>query len=250
MKNKMELTIGICVGSSIVRSFRCCRCIRADGQRSAANCRLCCAAARYCGLDHAPRPHAVLRRLRGAFCLLPPADFVGADVYVQTIVLFVSVLLVNFLIQYVSCHCCAHALLLTLFCRDGKSNYMEGLMLVTLYLVIALACESPRRIPRNIRSLAPHSLGLITHHASCSSVPDSRDTSPPSAPSLVNMRLHTYRISLLSAGALPNRVAPFVGRCFVPTCFMFMYRTFLLELQRVAACRHLEQSLSGLVAPA
>jgi Ca2+:H+ antiporter len=42
----------------------------------------------------------------------------------ETIVLFVSVLLVNFLIQ------------------DGKSNYMEGLMLITLYLVIALACTS------------------------------------------------------------------------------------------------------------
>lgn len=27
--------------------------------------------------------------------------------------------------------------------RDGKSNYMEGLMLLTLYLVIALACTSP-----------------------------------------------------------------------------------------------------------
>jgi len=25
--------------------------------------------------------------------------------------------------------------------RDGKSNYMEGLMLFTLYLVIALACK-------------------------------------------------------------------------------------------------------------
>ena len=24
--------------------------------------------------------------------------------------------------------------------RDGKSNYMEGLMLITLYFVIALAC--------------------------------------------------------------------------------------------------------------
>lgn len=43
----------------------------------------------------------------------------------ETIVLFVSVLLVNFLIQ------------------DGKSNYMEGLMLITLYLVVALACEYP-----------------------------------------------------------------------------------------------------------
>lgn len=26
--------------------------------------------------------------------------------------------------------------------QDGKSNYMEGLMLITLYLVIALACTS------------------------------------------------------------------------------------------------------------
>jgi len=39
----------------------------------------------------------------------------------ETIVLFVSVLLVQFLIQ------------------DGKSNYMEGLMLIALYLVIAIA---------------------------------------------------------------------------------------------------------------
>lgn len=39
----------------------------------------------------------------------------------ETIVLFVSVLLVNLLIM------------------DGKSNYMEGLMLLTLYVVIALA---------------------------------------------------------------------------------------------------------------
>ena len=41
----------------------------------------------------------------------------------ETIVLFVSVLLVNLLIQ------------------DGKSNYMEGLMLVALYIVVALSCE-------------------------------------------------------------------------------------------------------------
>jgi hypothetical protein len=41
----------------------------------------------------------------------------------ETIVLFVSVLLVNLLIQ------------------DGKSNYMEGLMLITLYCVVALSCE-------------------------------------------------------------------------------------------------------------
>ena len=46
----------------------------------------------------------------------------------ETIVLFVSVLLVNFLIQ------------------DGKSNYMEGLMLITLYLVVALACTQPRSL--------------------------------------------------------------------------------------------------------
>jgi Ca2+:H+ antiporter len=39
----------------------------------------------------------------------------------ETIVLFVSVFLVNLLIM------------------DGKSNYMEGLMLLTLYLVIAIA---------------------------------------------------------------------------------------------------------------
>ncbi|KIL69933.1 hypothetical protein M378DRAFT_68739 [Amanita muscaria Koide BX008] len=41
----------------------------------------------------------------------------------DTIVFFVSVFLVNTLIQ------------------DGKSNYMEGLMLIILYLVIALACK-------------------------------------------------------------------------------------------------------------
>jgi len=38
----------------------------------------------------------------------------------ETIVLFVSVMLVNLLIM------------------DGKTNYMEGLMLITLYIVIAL----------------------------------------------------------------------------------------------------------------
>jgi len=39
----------------------------------------------------------------------------------ETVAFFVSVLLVNLVLQ------------------DGKSNYMEGLMLITLYLVIALA---------------------------------------------------------------------------------------------------------------
>jgi calcium/proton exchanger cax len=40
----------------------------------------------------------------------------------ETVSFFVSVLLVNMLIQ------------------DGKSNYMEGVMLLALYFVIALAC--------------------------------------------------------------------------------------------------------------
>ncbi|TFK94786.1 calcium/proton exchanger [Polyporus arcularius HHB13444] len=84
MKNKMELTIGICVGSSI--------------QIAAFVVPLL----------------VIVGWITGHDLTLFFADF-------ETIVLFVSVLLVNFLIQ------------------DGKSNYMEGLMLVTLYLVIALA---------------------------------------------------------------------------------------------------------------
>ena len=39
----------------------------------------------------------------------------------ETVILFVSVLLVTLLVM------------------DGKSNYMEGLMLITLYVVIAIA---------------------------------------------------------------------------------------------------------------
>ncbi|KAI0672865.1 calcium/proton exchanger [Trametes maxima] len=84
MKNKMELTIGICVGSSIQIAAFVVPLLVIVGW-------------------------ATHHDLTLFF-----ADF-------ETIVLFVSVLLVNFLIQ------------------DGKSNYMEGLMLVTLYLVIALA---------------------------------------------------------------------------------------------------------------
>ncbi|TCD70925.1 hypothetical protein EIP91_000831 [Steccherinum ochraceum] len=83
-KGKMELTIGICVGSSIQISAFVVPLLVIVGWIS----------------------HHDLT--------LFFADF-------ETIVLFVSVLLVNFLIQ------------------DGKSNYMEGLMLVALYLVIALA---------------------------------------------------------------------------------------------------------------
>ncbi|TBU35627.1 calcium/proton exchanger [Dichomitus squalens] len=84
LKNKMELTIGICVGSSI--------------QIAAFVVPLL----------------VIVGWITHHDLTLFFADF-------ETIVLFVSVLLVNFLIQ------------------DGKSNYMEGLMLITLYLVIALA---------------------------------------------------------------------------------------------------------------
>ncbi|PIL24303.1 transporter [Ganoderma sinense ZZ0214-1] len=84
MKNKMELTIGICVGSSI--------------QIAAFVVPLL----------------VIVGWITNHDLTLFFADF-------ETIVLFVSVLLVNFLIQ------------------DGKSNYMEGIMLITLYLVIALA---------------------------------------------------------------------------------------------------------------
>ncbi|KAI0664729.1 Sodium/calcium exchanger protein-domain-containing protein [Cubamyces menziesii] len=86
LKNKMELTIGICVGSSI--------------QIAAFVVPLL----------------VIVGWITHHDLTLFFADF-------ETIVLFVSVLLVNFLIQ------------------DGKSNYMEGLMLLTLYLVIALACK-------------------------------------------------------------------------------------------------------------
>jgi len=84
MKNKMELTIGICVGSSI--------------QIAAFVIPLL----------------VIIGWITGHDLTLFFANF-------ETIVLFVSVLLVNLLIQ------------------DGKSNYMEGLMLVTLYLVVALS---------------------------------------------------------------------------------------------------------------
>ena len=45
----------------------------------------------------------------------------------QTMILFVSVLLVNYLIQ------------------DGKSNYLEGNLLLALYLIIAYVLSSPAR---------------------------------------------------------------------------------------------------------
>ncbi|KIM48760.1 hypothetical protein M413DRAFT_85225 [Hebeloma cylindrosporum] len=84
MKNQMELTITICVGSSIqIASF-------------------------------VVPLLVIVGWLSGHELSLFFANF-------ETIVLFVSVLLVNTLIQ------------------DGKSNYMEGLMLVSLYFVISLA---------------------------------------------------------------------------------------------------------------
>ncbi|KAJ7706980.1 calcium/proton exchanger [Mycena rosella] len=84
MKGQMELTIGICVGSSIqIATF-------------------------------VVPLLVIVGWIAGHELTLFFANF-------ETITLFVSVFLVNTLIQ------------------DGKSNYMEGLMLVSLYLVIALA---------------------------------------------------------------------------------------------------------------
>ncbi|KAJ7633061.1 Sodium/calcium exchanger protein-domain-containing protein [Roridomyces roridus] len=84
MKGQMELTIGICVGSSIqIATF-------------------------------AIPLLVIVGWIFGHELTLFFANF-------ETITLFASVFLVNTLIQ------------------DGKSNYMEGLMLITLYLVIALA---------------------------------------------------------------------------------------------------------------
>ncbi|KXN92257.1 Vacuolar calcium ion transporter [Leucoagaricus sp. SymC.cos] len=84
MKNKMEITIGICVGSSI--------------QIAALVIPLL----------------VIVGWCTGHNLTLYFANF-------ETVVFFVSVFLTNTLIQ------------------DGKSNYMEGVMLLTLYLVIALA---------------------------------------------------------------------------------------------------------------
>ncbi|THH17119.1 hypothetical protein EW146_g3628 [Bondarzewia mesenterica] len=84
MKNKMELTIGICVGSSIqIATF-------------------------------VVPLLVIVGWVSGHELTLFFSNF-------ETVAFFVSVLLVNLLIQ------------------DGRSNYMEGLMLITLYLVIALA---------------------------------------------------------------------------------------------------------------
>ncbi|KAF5380913.1 hypothetical protein D9615_004160 [Tricholomella constricta] len=84
LKNKMEITIGICVGSSI--------------QIAAFVIPLL----------------VIVGWITNHQLTLFFADF-------ETVIFFASVLLVNTLVQ------------------DGRSNYMEGIMLITLYLVIALA---------------------------------------------------------------------------------------------------------------
>ncbi|KAG8773905.1 hypothetical protein FRC15_001690 [Serendipita sp. 397] len=84
MKNKMEVTIGIAVGSSIQIS-------------------------------------AFVVPLLVIIGWITKKDLTLFFSNFETVALFVSVLLVNMLIQ------------------DGKSNYMEGLMLIGLYFVIALA---------------------------------------------------------------------------------------------------------------
>ncbi|KAF8623488.1 hypothetical protein AX15_006271 [Amanita polypyramis BW_CC] len=84
LKNRMELTIAICVGSSIQIAIFVVPLL------------------------------VIIGWITNHDLTLFFANF-------ETIVFFVSIFLVNTLIQ------------------DGKSNYMEGLMLITLYLVIALA---------------------------------------------------------------------------------------------------------------
>lgn len=84
MKDKMEITIGICVGSSIqIAAF------------------------------------VIPLLVIVGWCIGQNLTLYFANF--ETVAFFVSVILTNTLIQ------------------DGKSNYMEGVMLLTLYLVIALA---------------------------------------------------------------------------------------------------------------
>ncbi|KAJ7137840.1 calcium/proton exchanger [Mycena epipterygia] len=86
MKGQMELTIGICVGSSIqIATF------------------------------------VIPLLVIVGWIAGPGHELTLFFANFETITLFVSVFLVNTLIQ------------------DGKSNYMEGLMLITLYCVVALA---------------------------------------------------------------------------------------------------------------
>ncbi|KAJ7737026.1 Sodium/calcium exchanger protein-domain-containing protein [Mycena olivaceomarginata] len=103
MKGQMELTIGICVGSSIqIATF------------------------------------VIPLLVIVGWIAGPGHELTLFFANFETISLFVSVFLVNTLIQQVP-YLGNLDLPLTFLCRDGKSNYMEGLMLVTLYFVIALA---------------------------------------------------------------------------------------------------------------
>ena len=47
--------------------------------------------------------------------------------------------------------------------RDGKSNYMEGVMLIALYVVVALACAfHVTLLYARANEYATDSLGLLT----------------------------------------------------------------------------------------
>lgn len=109
MKDKMELTIGVCVGSSIqLATFVIPFLVVVGWMYVSLLARAICQI-------------LMLRLSSGHELTLFFDNF-------ETVAFFVSVLLVNLLIQ------------------DGKSNYMEGVMLMTLYLVIALACTSSHHL--------------------------------------------------------------------------------------------------------
>ena len=110
MKNKMELTIGICVGSSIVRWVFSPLVLSSQLTNDI-----------LLGFKQQIAAFVIPLLVIVGWATHHDLTLFFADF--ETIVLFVSVLLVNFLIQ------------------DGRSNYLEGLMLITLYLVVALACE-------------------------------------------------------------------------------------------------------------
>ncbi|KAF8274868.1 Sodium/calcium exchanger protein-domain-containing protein [Lactarius quietus] len=102
MKDKMELTIGICVGSSIQIATFVVPLLVVIGWITGHELTLFFADFEVCTAPLFPSQSRLDARLRP---LLSSSLFLTA-----------------------------------LSCRDGKSNYMEGLMLITLYFVIALAC--------------------------------------------------------------------------------------------------------------
>ena len=153
MKNKMELTIGICVGSSIVRRSTSARVPNLTVCHSKSPLLLYRYLLSSAGCEYFPptidfKPEAYIRRTHHDLTLFF-ADF-------ETVVLFVSVLLVNFLIQCVPflLFVCA-----SLICFAGMASpttwkdscklpstlrslaaHTDFFRLITLYLVIALAC--------------------------------------------------------------------------------------------------------------